>query len=229
MSSLSLLNTKKIMRNKNRLEKVINRTLENNTTTVFAGTIKKISPLRNRKNKLRKGSTVITPQGLGTILSHPNKIWDDKPGNSIEVMLNRKYPKYFPTLETSQLAIFHKPSNQFILLSPQCYGYIFKEGMNVSYRITKRKYAMLTDEFKAELKIINTIQKRRGGIQMLRDLDDVGAIIVLPGEELHYSPSKLINDLLQEKFNNLKSKLKRTGKTVFDKLKEMEEYNKDVF
>ena len=149
----------------------------------YTGKVVRISPLLDKNNRVIRGSKVITPRGAGEILSHLEEAWDGKPSNRIHVQL-KKFPKAFKITELTQLAIYHEPSSQFLLLSPQCYSYIGETEQLVRYRVTKRKYAMLTDNYKKEAEKYDIINNVRNGSIVLKNLQRKGFVIKHPKEEV---------------------------------------------
>lgn len=122
---------------------------------------------------LTEGMTVITPDGLGEVKVIV-KDWLDSAPSSVSVMLYRGYVKIYKPLSLEQYVVFHKPTGQFIRLSPSNYRYIYKFDQPITYRVTNRLYAQMTDESKAEYEYAKTLNKQRGGPQFLKTLDKYG-------------------------------------------------------
>ena len=140
----------------------------------YAAHIIKINPVN-----LRKGSTVVTPRGIGVVIELFQSIWStskSKP-EKVTVRLLRKYTKTFNTYELTQYAVLHKPSSSFVLLSPQCYDYVGEERQFVNYRLTKRNYANLTEQCRDDFYHFCLFNKKRGGQSILRNLQSKNFII----------------------------------------------------
>lgn len=117
----------------------------------------------------RKGATVVTPDGLGEIISLIPNFITKKP-EFAEVYLYRGYIKRYKVLLLNQYAVMHKPTGQFVLLSPTQYRYIYMQEQLIEYRITNRRYATLSDKSKAEYEYVNKLNKNRYGLHFLRSI-----------------------------------------------------------
>ena len=192
-----LLNIKSSMKKSKQILDKINR-IKETTPNYYIGKVIRISPLLDSNGRVKTGSRVITPRGVGEILSQWPDTWDGKPGKRLHIQL-KKYPKAFRIEEVTQLAIYHEPAEQFILLSPQCYNNIGENEQLVRYRITNRKYAMLTDSYKNETEKYVLINSIRNGNLVLRNLQKNGIKLTTPNEEdLTWEDIKLlINDTTQ--------------------------------
>lgn len=134
--------------------------------TYHTGRVVRINPILDGV-KLRDGSTVITPRGLGVVRKPDKDAWSS---GRVEVYLNRNYHKTFYLKELFQYAVYHKPSDQLVLLSPLCYDFIAEKEQPVRYRLTNRSYAYLTDDYKQEHEHYAYMNKQRGGPTILRVL-----------------------------------------------------------
>lgn len=129
---------------------------------------------------LRAGVTVITPDGIGEV----TKViadWETKKPSVVGVMLYRGYIKYYMPILLQQYVVFHKPMEQFILLSPNNYQYIGHIDQLIEYRITNRQYAQMTDKSKAEYAYVKTLIKQRGGPQFLKLISKQNLVIKRKG------------------------------------------------
>jgi hypothetical protein len=128
-------------------------------------------PLSN----VTKGSTVLTPDGLGEVIG---LIPDWTSSNSrtpshADVLLYRGYTKRYHIISLEMYFILHN-TGKYLKLAPACYRYIYKQDQPVSYRVTKRQYAQMTDLSKAEYAYARTLNKQRGGPQVLKSLSKFG-------------------------------------------------------
>lgn len=131
---------------------------------IHQGTVVAISPI-----DLKIGATVITPDGLAEIKTIiPD--WVTKKPKDVEVYLYRGYIKRHKVLDLQQYVVYHKPTGQFIKLSPANYRYIYLHQQPVSYRVTNRLYAQLTEDCKTEYAYVKTLHKQRGGLHCLKTL-----------------------------------------------------------
>lgn len=138
---------------------------------IYKGSIRIVFPIN-----LTMGATVLTTDGIGTIVSLiPN--WVSKTPEFAEVQLYRGYVRRYSIFDLNQYIVYHRPMNQFILLSPADYRYILKDKQDIEYRVTLRKYARLTDDSKEDYSYIKTLSKTRYGIQALRLITRTNLII----------------------------------------------------
>lgn len=138
--------------------------VEATNAKVHKGTVVSVAPI-----DLRVGLTVITPDGIGEIKSIiPD--WESKKPKEVEVYLYRGYIKRHKVLNLQQYVVYHTPTGQFIKLSPANYRYIYLHQQSVSYRVTNRLYAQLTEECKVEYAYVKTLHKQRGGLHCLKTL-----------------------------------------------------------
>lgn len=131
---------------------------------VHKGTVVAVAPI-----DIKRGSTVITPDGLGEVT---NIIldWVKRTPNWVDVRLYRGYVKRYNILYLQQYVIFHVPTQQFIKLSPNNFRYIYAHNQSVEYRVTNRLYAQLTEDTKEYYEYAKTLNKQRGGTRFLRIL-----------------------------------------------------------
>jgi hypothetical protein len=126
-------------------------------------------------SRVTKGSTVITPDGLGEVLSIiPD--WTSKNGKTpshVDVLLYRGYTKRYAIINLDMYFVLHN-TGKYLKLSPACYRYIYKQDQPVYYRVTKRQYAQMTDMSKAEYAYARTLNKQRGGPHMFKALSKFG-------------------------------------------------------
>jgi hypothetical protein len=140
------------------------RPLVPSNKVVHKGRVIAVAPIN-----IREGSTVITPDGIGEI----RKIipdWLSRKPFQADVYLYRGYPKRYRILNLQQYVILHKPTQQFILLSPNNYRYIEINEQSVEYRVTHRHYAQLTEDTKEHYEYAKSLNKTRYGIRFLRVL-----------------------------------------------------------
>jgi len=150
---------------------------DNDTYVYHQGVIRLQFPLR-----IKRGETVITKYGPGIIKSII--IDEDEIIQSVEVSMlsynfrrSRGYSKYLNQNDLSQLQVYHKPSNQYVLLTPRDYAYIINENQDIWYRVTNRKYATLQPNYKANIEYIKIFNNERGGPEILRKLLKKGYVI----------------------------------------------------
>jgi hypothetical protein len=145
----------------------------------FTGVVRSVPPI-----ELNKGKAVMTPHGIGRMQF---KIFDDITGNLhkvvVEIMTvdyrkSRGYIKYLKLSDITQLTVYHEPSNQTILISPKDYVYIADTDEPITYRVTKRKYATLSPDYKANIGYIKLFHEERGGANLLRRLHAKGYVII---------------------------------------------------
>lgn len=133
-------------------------------SVIHEGHVVAVAPI-----ELSVGSTVITPDGLGEVkVIIPD--WVSKKPLHVDVMLYRGYIKRYRVMFIQQYVLLHKPTGQFLKLSPSNYRYIYKHQQPVLYRVTNRMYAQMTTESKIEYGYVKTLNKQRGGLQCLRIL-----------------------------------------------------------
>jgi hypothetical protein len=131
---------------------------------------------------LREGVTVVTPDGIGTIISIiPD--WVTKKPQYAEVLLYRGYAKRYRVLLLQQYVVNHVKSFQFHKLTPSNYIYVYKQKQAVTYRITNRQYAQMSDKSKKEYQYAKTLNKTSKGLRFLR-------ILVNQNLEIHKQPIK---------------------------------------
>jgi hypothetical protein len=135
---------------------------------VHVGRVVAVAPI-----DIREGSTVITPEGIGEIRRIiPD--WTSKRPYQADVYLYRGYPKRYKIIHLQQYVIYHKPTNQFIKLSPNNYRYIEVHEQDVEYRVTHRHYAQLTEETKKHYEYAKFLNKTKHGSKILRILRSQG-------------------------------------------------------
>lgn len=138
----------------------------NTNSVVHKGQVISVAPI-----DIRKGQTVITPDGLAEIQTIiPD--WITKKPIAVDVYLYRGFMKRFKVLSIQQYVVYHYPTGQFVKLSPGNYRYIYKDHQSVEYRITNRCYAQMTDLSKTEYEYIKTLNKQRGGSRFLQILNN---------------------------------------------------------
>lgn len=138
--------------------------VESSNSKVHTGTVVSVAPI-----DLRIGVTITTPDGIGEIKTIiPD--WVTKKPKIVEVTLYRGYIKRYNVLDLQQYVVYHKPTGQFVKLSPANYRYIYLHQQPVSYRVTNRLYAQLTEECKIEYAYVKTLHKQRGGLHCLKTL-----------------------------------------------------------
>ena len=131
---------------------------------IHAGKVITIAPI-----DVKKGSTVITPDGLAEVITIiPD--WTTHKPDKVDVRLYKGYVKRYYYLSLQQYVIFHRPTQQFIKLSPNNYRYIYVENQPVEYRVTNRLYAQLTEDTKEVYEYAKTLNKQRGGSRFLKVL-----------------------------------------------------------
>ena len=116
---------------------------------------------------IRANMTVITPDGLGEIKTVIID-WASSRNipESVDVYLYAGYMKRYQVLTLSQLVI--KRNDKFVKLSPSCYRYFYENGQQIEYRVTKRNYAMLSDDCQHKYAHIKTISRSKGGQKFLK-------------------------------------------------------------
>ena len=148
------------------------------TYAYFTGIARHVPPI-----ELQKGKAVMTPHGIGKIHS---RIFDDVTGDIrkiiVEIMTinyrkSRGYIKYLNPSDITQLTVYHGLSDQTILISPKDYVYIENDNENISYRVTKRKYATLSPDYKANTEHVKLFNEYRLGGDLLRRLHAKGFVI----------------------------------------------------
>ena len=144
----------------------------------FDGVIRSVPPI-----ELQAGSAVMTPHGIGRMHS---RIFDDITGDLrkavVEIMTvdyrkSRGYIKYLKPSDITQLTVYHGPSDQTILISPKDYVYIVDIDEPITYRVTKRKYATLSPDYKANAEHVKIFNEHRGGADILQRLHAKGYVI----------------------------------------------------
>lgn len=151
-----------------------------NTYDYYDGIIRAVPPIEWSKNK-----PVQTKDGVGRIKAviRDPFLHDHITKVIVEIMTinfsrSRGYIKYFNASELTQLVVYHKLSNQFILLSPKDYVYFVDENENITYRVTKRKYATLSPDYKVQTEHVRLFNEYKGGSDLLRRLHQKGYVIV---------------------------------------------------
>lgn len=137
---------------------VINRAVIPSNRRVYTGRIKE-TPLIVAK----KGITVITPNGLGTIRSIDTN-------GKLTVDLYRGYPKEFSSATIKQYAIVHAPTNQIFPVNSTEYRYIYTINQPIEYRITNRNLVQLTDSCKDTLRNVYVWNKLKHGHIIINEL-----------------------------------------------------------
>ena len=149
------------------------------TYTYFVGVARHVPPI-----ELGRGKVVMTKHGIGKIHS---RIFDDVTGDICKVVVeimtinyrkSRGYIKYLNPSEITQLTVYHGPSDQTILISPKDYVYIADDNESIAYRVTKRKYATLSPDYKANTEYIKLFNEYRNGGNLLRRLHAKGYVII---------------------------------------------------
>jgi len=169
------------------ITEIVNEIKENHKTNEDAdtyvyhtGIVRSVPPIM-----LEIGKPVMTKHGVGKIKAvmitdivsgHTNKV-------VIEIMTtnygkSRGYIKYLNLPDITQLVVYHAPTNQFILMSPKDYVYIVDENQEIAYRVTNRKYATLSPDYKANAEHIKIFNEYKGGARVLRQLHAKGYAIV---------------------------------------------------
>lgn len=129
--------------------------------TAHKGRVKIVAPIG-----ITIGATVITPDGLGEVVSIYKNYLTETP-ETVSVMLYRGYRKSYNILDLKQYVIYHWLSNQFVKLTPAHYRYIYMDNQPVEYRVTTRLYAMLTEKSRENYSWIKTLNKHRHGHVLL--------------------------------------------------------------
>ena len=129
---------------------------------VHYGTVKILFPIN-----LKKGVTVVTKDNIGEVLSVITDYITKRP-EFAEVYLYSGFVKRYRVNELNQYIIYHRNTEQFVLLSPSDYRYIFENNQPISYRLTNRHYAKLTEETKEKYKHVKTFSKTKEGMKFLR-------------------------------------------------------------
>jgi hypothetical protein len=115
-----------------------------------------------------------------------SRIFDDITGKLhkavVEIMTtnyrkSKGYIKYLNPSDITQLTVYHGPSDQTILISPKDYVYIVDTDEPITYRVTKRKYATLSPDYKANTGYIKIFNEHRGGPDILQRLHAKGYVI----------------------------------------------------
>lgn len=128
---------------------------------VHEGKVITVSPI-----DLREGLTVITPDGIGVVKTIiPD--WVTKRPDKVDVLLFKGYIRRYKVLILQQYVVYHKPTEQFIRLTPAHYAYIYRNEQYVEYRVTNRLYAQLTEESKSLYSYVKTLNRVRGGRRAL--------------------------------------------------------------
>ena len=126
----------------------------------------------------------MTPYGIGRMQS---KIFNDITGDLrkvvVEIMTvnyrkSRGYIKYLKPSDITQLTVYHTPLNQTILISPKDYVYIVDLDQPITYRVTKRKYATLSPDYKANAEHVKIFNEHKGGADILQRLHAKGYVII---------------------------------------------------
>lgn len=144
----------------------------------YNGIVKSIPPIQPYRNK-----PVITNYGVGIIRHVTLDDMSFKDHARVEFMTttfhkSRGYIKTLKLRDLKQLVIYHELSNQFILLSPKDYVYIVDDEQPVVYRLTERKYATLSPDYKAEFESVKIFNSHRGGAEILQELTQKGFKII---------------------------------------------------
>jgi len=153
---------------------------QRDTYIYFEGVARFVPPIDIGTNR-----AVMTKHGIGRIKAivkddffseHIHKV-------VVEIMTNnygksRGYIKYLNPSDLTQLVVYHQPSDQFILLSPKDYVYLVDDNEEITYRVTNRKYATLSPDYKATAGYIKIFNEYRGGANVLRRLHAKGYVIV---------------------------------------------------
>lgn len=134
--------------------------------TEFEGRVIFITP-----KALAKHKTVQTPLGFGEV----DSVFRDHKGKPEWVIVNlyRGYPKQFRIQDLQQIVIYHCPNKnepaigESILLTPAHYRYIYTNYQNVKYRVSNRRYAILSNETRDQYGYVKTLHKFRYGKRML--------------------------------------------------------------
>ena len=153
----------------------LEREKSNSDTYIYHDSIVRLHyPLR-----LDVGTVIMTKHGIGQVLC---PIYDlNKRLIKVEIIMmtynyhkSKGYTKHFHIHDIYQLVVYHKPSMQYILLTPMDYQYINDENQRINYRITNRKYAKLSPQYKAEVEHIKIFNKHRNGAYILSQLSKKG-------------------------------------------------------
>lgn len=145
----------------------------------YHGVVRAVPPI-----DLRTGKAVMTPHGIGRMHSRMfDNLKDSLNKVVVEIMTvdyrkSKGYRKYLKLSDITQLTVYHEPSNQTILISPKDYVYIVDENEPITYRVTKRKYATLSPDYKANAEHVKIFNEHRGGADILQRLQSKGYAII---------------------------------------------------
>ena len=136
----------------------------------FSGKIVLIMP-----EDIHPGMNVLTSDGIG-IIDKEEHI--DIILKTTRVRLQKGYSIQRNFREVYQYATYNRLLGKFIPISSACYSYIIDDHQEIQYRITKRGFAMLHEEYMKRHEYINIFNSKRGGRSMLLHLKKEGFDIV---------------------------------------------------
>lgn len=149
------------------------------TYTYHRGIARLLEPI-----ELRSGKAVMTKYGIGCIKAIMRS--DEFPSQVTKVIVeimttnfsrSKGYIKYINLIDLTQLVVYHEPTNQFILVSPKDYVYIVDDNQEITYRVTKRKYATLSPNYKANTEDVKIFNDYKNGALILRRLHAKGYVV----------------------------------------------------
>lgn len=132
---------------------------------------------------LEIGKPVMTSDGIGRIVSISSKYSSSNKKIVVEMMQtnykkSKGYIKRFRVESLSQLVVYHKLIDQFMLLTPMDYIYITDENQRINYRITNRGFAKLSPHCRSDVEYIKIFNNYKNGNEILKRLLKEGYVIL---------------------------------------------------
>jgi hypothetical protein len=124
--------------------------------------------------KLEDGMCIITHEGdCGRIVKRYIDYWKPKQERWVNVKLDNKNYRHAHINSFFQLFLYLPITGKNYSLSNSCYKFIVPSDIHkvLSFRITIRGYAMLTDDFKIDREAIAELRRTRQGAALLDIID----------------------------------------------------------